>query len=180
MSENNGKYDEDDILTSDEQKRIDSLRGVNPQSSGFLGALGGLNLGALVGAVSNPAAEFNFGRIIGLNPVVKINNISGKKAWVILTPTPIMGISSIGIDSVGQIAFSSAGEYKCQQAALSHNSIRDFELDKQQIYYTVFFDCDGKWKTPFKDRKINTRKYNINLLERHVEDAIEVALLPIN
>jgi hypothetical protein len=130
-------------------------------------------------AVSHPLAAFKFDRRIGLNPIVEVNNISGKKAWIILTPAPIMGISSVGVDKLGQIAFSNTGDYKCQQTALSNNSIRDFELDNSQIYYTVFFDCDGKWKTPFKDRKINTKKYNINLLERHVEDSIEVELLPI-
>lgn len=186
MTESNGKYDEDDILTYEEEQKINKLRGAASQEpepsmsfNGIMSALGKLNIGAMA-AVSNPLAEFKFGRRIGLNPIVKVNNISGKKAWIVLTPAPIMGISSLGVDNFGQIAFSSTGDYKCQQSSISNNNIRDFELDNSQIYYTVFFDCDGKWKTPFKDRKINTRKYDINLLERHVEDAIEVELLPIN
>lgn len=190
MSDNNDdKYEEaeDDILTPEEERKICELRyqhkdcfaerKVEPTQLNIKSILGGI--GAL-GAVSQPVADFNFGRRIGLNRVVQINNISGKKAWIILTPSPIMGISSVGIDKLGQISFSTSGEYKCQQSGLSNNSIRDFELDNSQIYYTVFFNCDGKWKTPFKDRKINTRKYDINLLERHVEDSIEIELIPGN
>jgi hypothetical protein len=177
------KYEEDDILSPEEQSKIDSLRQpiINPFINPAIafGLAGGLAAG-LLGAVSQPIAEYKFGRRWGLDPVVKVNNISGKKAWIILTPAPIMSISSIGIDKLGQIAFTTTGDYKCQQSGLSNNSIRDFELDNSQVYYTVFFDCDGKWKTPFKDRKINTRKYDINLLERHVEDAIEIELVPIN
>jgi len=173
------KYEEDDILSPEEQSKIDSLRQpfINPFINPAIAS--GLAAG-LLGAVSQPIAEYKFGRRWGLDPVVKVNNISGKKAWVILTPAPIMSISSVGIDKLGQIAFTTTGDYKCQQSGLSNNSIRDFELDNSQIYYTVFFDCDGKWKTPFKDRKINTRKYDINLLERHVEDAIEIELVPVN
>jgi len=61
---------------------------------------------------------------------------------------------------------------------LRNNKTDDYELDTSQIYYSVFFDCDGKWKTPFKNRKINTRKYNINLLERHVVDSIDSSEVP--
>ena len=173
------KYEEDDILSPEEQSKIDALR--QPViNHGLLGAGLPVISAGLLGVVSQPIAEYKFGRHWGLERVVKVNNISGKKAWIILTPAPIMGISSIGIDKLGQISFSTTGDYKCQQSGLSNNSIRDFELDNSQIYYTVFFDCDGKWKTPFKDRKINTRKYDINLLERHVEDAIEIELIPVN
>ena len=123
-----------------------------------------------------------FGRIFGIGQsrVVRVNNTSGKKAWIILTPAPIMSLSSIGLDKLGQLSFSTNGEYKCQQSGLSNNTVREFELDNSQMYYTVFFDCDGKWKILFKDRKVNTRKYDINLLERHVEDAIEIELVPVN
>jgi hypothetical protein len=173
------KYEEDDILSPEEQSKIDSLR--QPITNPFINPAIASGLAAgLLGAVSQPIAEYKFGRRWGLDPVVKVNNISGKKAWIILTPAPIMSISSIGIDKLGQIAFTTTGDYKCQQSGLSNNSIRDFELDNSQVYYTVFFDCEGKWKTPFKDRKINTRKYDINLLERHVEDSIEIELVPVN
>ena len=125
-------------------------------------------------------AKFSILRYLGFNPVVTVNNISGKKSWIFLSPAPIVSVSSVGLDKVGQISFASSGDYKCQQSSLSNNSSHEFELDNSHIYYTVFFDCDGKWKTPFKNRKINTKKYNINLLERHVNDAVDSDFLPVN
>lgn len=129
---------------------------------------------------SKYVAKFSILRRLGLDPNVVVNNISGKKAWIILSPAPITSVSSVGIDQIGEITFSSTGDYKCQQSSLANNSSHDFELDNSQIYYTVFFDCDGKWKMPFKHRRLNTRKYNINLLERHVNDAIDCDFVPVN
>jgi hypothetical protein len=106
--------------------------------------------------------------------------MSGRKAWVILSPAPILSVSSVGVEKIGQVSFSSSGEYKCPQSAISDSSCREFELDNSEIYYTVFFNCGGKWKTPFKNRKINTRKYNINLLYRHVEESIDCDFVPTN
>ena len=130
---------------------------------------------------SKTHAKFSLLRRVGINPSVLITNMSGRKAWVILSPAPILSISSVGVEKIGQISFSSSGEYKCQQSAISDKSCREFELDNSEIYYTVFFDCGkGKWKTPFKNRKINTRKYNINLLWRHVEESIDCDFVPTN
>ena len=129
---------------------------------------------------SKTQAKFSLLRRVGLNPSVTITNISGFNAWVILSPAPIQSISSVGIEKLGQITYSSSGEYKCQQSALSNYDCREFDLDNSAIYYTVFFNCDGKWKTPFKNRKINTRKYNINLLPKHVKSAIDCDFVPAN
>ena len=123
-------------------------------------------------------ALFSFERRLGLVPVVTVNNISGKRAWVILSPAPITGVVSFGIDNVANVAFSTQGEYKCQHLALPDKTSKEYDLDTSQIYYSVFFDCEGVWKTPFKNRKINTRKFNINLLERHVEQAVDAASVP--
>ena len=145
-------------------------------------SVGGINIADLVKqqATNWEPAEFSVSRRLGLYPVVTINNISGKKAWVILSPAPITSISSVGVEKVGQVGLSSIGDYKCQQSAILDNSSREFELDNSQIYYSAFFECDGKWKTPFKNRRINTRKYNINLLERHVDEAVDSNFIPNN
>jgi len=178
--------EEDDILTLEEEHKINDLRNniLNTNelklcSVGIFGSLIQLPTAGLFSSNVEPP-QFSFIRRIGLNPVVTVNNISGKKAWIILSPAPIVGVSSVGVEKLGQISFSSSGDYKCQQSSLSNNTSREFELDNSQIYYSVFFDCDGKWKTPYKNRKINTRKYNINLLERHVNDAIDAEFIPIN
>jgi hypothetical protein len=129
---------------------------------------------------SKTHAKFSLLRRIGLNPTVTITNVSGHNAWVILSPAPILSVNSVGVEKVGQISFSSSGEYKCQQSSISNYNCREFELDNSEIYYTVFFNCGGKWKTPFKNRKINTRKYNINLLSRHIEESIDCDFVPSN
>ena len=186
---------EDEITTTEEQTKIDKLRLENelqlktniiyekkienPNLFSALGAAIGGNpqvINSLIPSlqVSNPhATKITFGKIIGLYPTVNVNNISGKRAWIILSPAPIKSVSAVGIEKLGSISFSTEGSYKCQEYSLANNTSHDFELDSSQIYYTVFFDCDGKWKTPYKNRKINTKKYNINLLERHVDNAIE-------
>ncbi len=187
---------EDEITTTEEQTKIDKLRlenelklktdminekkKENPNFFSALGAALGGNTQAIPSLlpsflqVSNPhATKITFGKRIGLYPTVNVNNISGKRAWIILSPAPIKSVSAVGIEKLGSISFSTEGSYKCQEYSLANNTSHDFELDSSQIYYTVFFDCDGKWKTPYKNRKINTTKYNINLLERHVDNAIE-------
>lgn len=126
---------------------------------------------------SLPKAEFTLQRILGITPHVTIHNTTNKRAWVILSPAPIVSISSIGVDKIGSITFSTSGEYKCQEILISPHQYRDYELDTSQIYYSVYFEFDV-WKTPFKNRKLNTRKYNINLLERHVENSVDPSLLP--
>jgi hypothetical protein len=127
--------------------------------------------------LSRQPIEFSFARYLGFNRKISVNNISGEKAWIILAPAPIFSISSFGLDKVGQITFSSNGDYKCQQSPMLNDTARDFDLDNNQTYYSVFFLCDNKWKVHFRDRKINSTKYNINLLERHIKEAVEYEFL---
>jgi hypothetical protein len=125
------------------------------------------------GKTRKPPDIFSFLRYIGFNRTITINNISGKDAWIILSPAPIFTISSFSIDNVGGISFNNTGSYKCQQSPLKNDSARDFDLDNNQIYYSVFFNCEKGWKVHFKDIKINATKYDINLLERHVNESVD-------
>ncbi len=164
--------EDDDVLTEMEEEKINYLLSTK-YSSPIIQAKC-----AVAGLASLQLADFSFERRFGLNPHVTITNISGKKAWVILSPAPIVSVGSVGVDNIANISFSTTGDYKCQQFLLANHQTSDYELDTSQIYYSVFFDCDGTWKTPFKNRKINTRKYNINLLERHVENSMDSSALP--
>lgn len=174
--------DEEDVLTEQEEEKINYLRESNKNRmlSNVLAtaSMATASMPTVAGALSLEPAHFTFGRRLGLKPIVTINNISGKNAWVILAPAPIVSVGGIGIDNIANISLSTTGDYKCQQFLLRNNKSNEYELDTSQLYYTVFFDCDGTWKTPFKDRKINTRKYNINLLERHVADSIVSSEVP--
>jgi len=171
---------EDDELTVEEQLKIDRLMYEAEQRKGSVALVSAVVMSAMpaMSAASRELADFSFSRRLGFNPVVTVHNISGAKAWVILAPAPIIGVSSVGVEKIGQISFSSAGDYKCQQASISDNSRIEFDLDNSQIYYSAFFQVGDKWKTPFKNRKINTRKYNINLLERHVADSVDLEVVP--
>jgi hypothetical protein len=162
---------DDDVLTEQEEEKISYLLATKYASP--------VIQAKCVGIASLEPVKFTFGRGLGFNPHVTITNISGKNAWVILAPAPILSVESIGIDKIGNISFSTTGDYKCQQLLLRNNKTEDYELDTSQIYYSVFFDFEGTWKTPFKNRKINTRKYNINLLERHVVDSIDPPEIPV-
>jgi len=117
-------------------------------------------------------------RRTGMKREVKITNISGKKAWIIISPTPIMQLGSLGLDKLGQISFNHSGEYKSQQSPLLDNSSRTFDLDSSSIYYSVFFECDGKWKIHFQDKKHDTSVNDIGLLPRHVDEAIDIDIKP--
>ena len=147
----------DEVLTHHEEAQINSLVAMKEK-------------------VSLPLADFTFQRMLGISPHVTITNTTEKRAWVILSPVPIVSISSIGIDKLS-ISFSTTGEYQCQQFLIPPHKSTEYALDTSQIYYSVFFEFDI-WKTPFKNRKLNTRKYNINLLERHVENSVDPSLIP--
>lgn len=127
----------------------------------------------------HPVSEFDISRRLGLDKKIIVNNVSGKDAWVVLSPSPINGIASFGIEKLGNLSVTTiGGEIKCQQFGIKNNSIKEYELDNSQIYYTVFFNCDSTWKCPYKDRKINTRLYNINLLPKNVDESIDVDFIP--
>ena len=176
--------EDEDVLTEQEERLIHELQASKPKIQARcaepLRSLFQAPMAAapIVGALSLEPAHFTFERRLGLNPVVTVNNISGKNAWIVLAPAPIVSVGGIGVDNIANISLSTTGDYKCQQFLLRNNKSDDYDLDTSQLYYTVFFDCDGKWKTPFKNRKINTRKYNINLLERHVTDSIVSSEVP--
>lgn len=134
----------------------------------------------LVGANTRQEAPFELQRRVGLNKVVTINNISGKTAYVILTPSKIKTIESVGIgakDVSFNISFTDEGEFLPQQIPILHNTSSEYDLDNSQFYYTLFLHIDNKWLQTWTNRKINGRKYNINILERHVTLATKVGKL---
>jgi len=120
-----------------------------------------------------------FAQNIEIKRIVRINNISGKKAWIILSPTPIMHISKIKIDDVGTLYLYNDGDYKYQEVTLSNFTSQEFELDNSDVYYSVFFESSGIWKFHSEDRKLNDKKYNINILERHFIESIDLELFQL-
>lgn len=144
-----------------------------------LNLLNNLKTSHLEGIVSQPKAEFDISRRLGFDKKITVNNMSGKDSWVVLSPTPISSISSFGIEKLGILSFTNiGGEIKCQQFLIKNNTIKEYDLDNNQIYYTVFFYIDGKWKCPYKDRRINAKINNINLLPKNIDESIDIDFIP--
>jgi len=128
---------------------------------------------------SRPQANPRIARRLGFDKKIIINNLSGQYAWVVLSPTPIHTLSSVGIAKIGNLSMSRVGgEIKCQQFGIKNNTEKEYELDNNKIYYTVFFKCDGNWKCPYRDRKINAKNYNITLLPKNVDESIDTDFIP--
>lgn len=178
VDNNNDSHDHvEENLSSEEMKKINNIVRRKEFFATFKNAQNFLAASLLL---SKQPAPFSIGRRLGFDRKINVYNISGKKAWVIISPVPIKTISSIGIEKIGNVSFEKEGDYHYQQSSIANNDYMEFELDNSQIYYSVFFDCNGKWKTPFKYRRINAKIYDINLLEKHVNNAIDYESLPIN
>jgi hypothetical protein len=137
-------------------------------------------VGAIAGIATEPFRKeaFSFVRRWGISPMVNVNNVSGHKAWVMLSPTPMTRIQSIGIEKAGNIDFSMVGEYKCQQSPVLNEDICTFTLDTTNIYYTVFFESGSTWKMSHDNMKVNTSKCDIHLVERHFLASVDSDFVP--
>jgi hypothetical protein len=185
----------EDILTTEEQRKIDSIQKVSlvqtkkdestPVEQKHFSIWSVLNFNPVVNiagiAVTRQAAPFDIQRRVGINKVVTINNISGKNAYVILSPVCIKTVESVGLgvkEVSFNITFSDKGDYKPQQLSILNNTRSEYDLDNSQFYYTLFLHIDDKWKQVWENRRINGRKYDINILERHVSAANVKETLP--
>lgn len=185
----------DDILTTEEQQKIDSIQKVSlvqtekdeaiPEEHKPFSIWSVLNVNPVLDiagiAVTRQAAPFDIQRRVGINKVVTINNISGKNAYVILSPVCIKTVESVGLgvkEVSFNITFSDKGDYKPQQLSILNNTRSEYDLDNSQFYYTLFLHIDDKWKQVWENRRINGRKYDINILERHVSAANVKETLP--
>ena len=185
----------EDILTTEEQQKIDSIQKVSlvqtekdaaiPEEQKPFSIWSVLNVNPVLDiagiAVTRQAAPFDIQRRVGINKVVTINNISGKNAYVILSPVCIKTVESVGLgvkEVSFNITFSDKGDYKPQQLSILNNTRSEYDLDNSQFYYTLFLHIDDKWKQVWENRRINGRKYDINILERHVSAANDKETLP--
>jgi hypothetical protein len=193
----------EDTLSPEEQQKIDSIQIVSfvqkeePKPEPFsIWSIFGFNqinqnvnpiyiAGALGGNTTRKAPQFNIQRIVGLDKVVTINNISGKHAYLILTAAPIKTFSSFelgggvaGIECHTNIGFEDKGEYKAQKLSIANNTRSEYDIDNNKFYCTLFFNIDGQWKKSWDNRRFNARKFDINILEKHVKAALEKDNIP--
>jgi hypothetical protein len=203
--ESEEKHDDDndeedtDSPTLEEQTKIDSIQKVSfvqkepkPEKKSFnFWSIFGFNFNsnnvsaALGGIGSRQNAPFDIQRGMGLKKVVTINNISGKNAYLILTPAPIKNVKKVitgasvgGVGASVDVDFEDKGEYKAQKISIANNTRSEYDLDNNQFYCTLFLNIDDEWKKIWDNRRINGRKYDINILERHVNAALKKNNIP--
>jgi hypothetical protein len=204
--ESEEKHDEDeediDSPTLEEQTKIDSIQKVSfvqskieepkPEKKSFnFWSIFGFNfnsnnVSSALGAIgSRPNAPFDIQRGLGFKKVVTINNISGKNAYLILTPAPIKNVKKVitgasvgGVGASVDVDFEDKGEYKAQKISIANNTRSEYDLDNNQFYCTLFLNIDDEWKKIWDNRRFNGRKYDINILERHVNAALKKDNIP--
>jgi hypothetical protein len=204
MSELQDKNDNDmviDSLTSEEQLKIESIQietFIKPEKTNpfSIQSIFGFNqtqnkyldteIAAVLGAnKTQKNAIFDFRRIIMMDKYIIINNISGKNAYVILTPAPIKTVNSLGlgagvasIDASFNAEFENKGDYKIQKLSIANDTTSRYELDNNEFYCTLFLNIEDHWKKIWDNRRFNGRKYDINILERHANAALEKDNIP--
>ena len=129
-------------------------------------------------AVSFQKIPVKMTKLLRLTKDIKVYNHTKEKACVILSPTPIMSLSSINIENIGGIGLEKKGEHKCTKSFLSPESYRKFQLENSTVYYTVLFLVNGKWKVHIIDRIINSVYYNIQLLPKHIDESTPIEDVP--
>lgn len=193
--EDNNIDEIEDTLTSEEQQKIESIQKATfvepkkepkPFSIWSIFSFNPVDLVATLGIPHTQVARsFNIQHLLYLDKSVIINNISGKNAYIVLTPAPIttlnsfsIGIGIPGIDTSIDASLESKGEYKVQKISISNNTSSKIELDNNKFYCTLFIDIDGEWKKSWDNRRFNGRKFNINILEKHVTSALYKTHIP--
>ena len=197
LQDKTNNNDVEDTLTTEEQLKIESIQiqtftKPEQQNPFNMWSIFGFNknksdnLSAALGAnQTQRTALFDFRRIITMEKFVIINNISGKNAYVILTPGPIKTVNSFGlgagfagVDASINAGFENKGEYKIQKLSIANNTSSRYELDNNDFYCTLFLNIDEHWKKIWDNRLFNGRKYDINILERHANAALEKDNIP--
>ena len=157
----------DDILTNDEQQILESIQKVSFVKPGVkveevkeevkekpfsIWSILNFNPANIVGAIGGVAtrqvAPFDIQRRIGVNKVVTINNISGKNAYVILTPAPIKTFESVGL-GVKDVSFNLTFSDLCQISDKRHslflftdkNLLVGRECQKHRLGGKLLFIC---------------------------------------
>ena len=190
-SKNNDYLEEIEVLTLEEEEKIYNLIPENQKefeskNENVQNASEPLfNLNAIGNAilVTNKVIPFDFGRKFGFNKVVKVNNISGKNVWLVITPCPITCVETFGAEFHNisfNVSLSEKGEYKTQQIPIMNNTSSLIELDNSKFYCTLYIDIDGKLVQSWDNRKFNSKNYDINILERHVTLAKQIPILNLH
>jgi hypothetical protein len=201
LQDKTNNNDVEDTLTTEEQLKIESIQiqtFIEPEQKNNFNILSifgfnqnndeiiDKNIYASLGVYETQrSAVFDIKRALIIEKFVIINNISGKNAYVILTPAPIKTVNSVGlgagvagVDASINTGFENKGEYKIQKLSIANNTSSRYELDNNQFYCTLFLNIEEHWKKIWDNRRFNGRKYDINILERHANAALKKDNIP--
>ena len=113
-------------------------------------------------------------RRIGFTKEINITNSCDKKAYVIVSSTPIKSISSIGLDGIGNVEFETHGEYKSQELLILPGSTKLFDLQTKEIYLSILIEVeDSEWKQWRKNRIINAGKCDYQITTNAVAECVD-------
>jgi hypothetical protein len=142
-------------------------------------------VGAAAIGTQSALPKFDIAKFLYIEKSVNINNISGKNAYVIISSNPIKTVSSVavnagagGVEAGVDIKFEEKGDYEVQKISISNNTSSRCCLDNTQFRCTLFFNIDGIWKRSWENRRFDGRRFNINILEKHVEAALKKGDIP--
>jgi len=101
---------------------------------------------------------------LGIQKNIRITNNSHKSAYVIVAPTLIKTIRTIGIEKIGNIEFELSGDYKSEEMQLYPGETKPFKLDTTDVYISILIEVeDSVWKEWRYNRRVDTtlKDYNI-------------------
>ena len=115
---------------------------------------------------------------IGFRRNIRIKNSSNKKSYVILTPTPITSITTIGVEKLGNIQYEQHGEYKSEEMMILPGLEKYFELETNKIYISVLIEIeDSQWRQWRKNRLIDSKSTDYNITEYAPQECIDTSFL---
>jgi hypothetical protein len=114
----------------------------------------------------------------GFRKNIRISNFSNKKAYVIITPTPIISISTIGVEKLGNIQYEQHGDYQSQELMILPSSVKYFDLQTSKVYISILIEVENcNWLQWRKNRLINSNTTDYNITKYAEEECINTSFL---
>jgi len=94
---------------------------------------------------------------VGVRKNIRVKNESNRKAYVVISPSRIRSIRSIGVEQIGNVEFETFGDYKSQEMILFPGDYKSFILDTSDVYISVLIEVnDREWKEWRYNRLVNS------------------------
>ena len=105
------------------------------------------------------ARRRGFSDILGIRRKLRIENVSDVKAYVIISPSPITFVSSLGINKIGDIQFEKSGSYVPQKLMVIPGNEKIIDCDTKNVRITIFLEVErNTWKKYKENIKVNVTR----------------------